>query len=563
MNPFRHPSSHLVFLAPALTCPPALAQVAPVPGVGEAIKQAQPPRTQPLPQRAAPVVVEQDASPMSLRGSETLVVRAFRFEGAQYIPEALLQAAVARYTGRALDMAEIDAAAASITALYRSNGFPVARAYVPRQDAREGTLTLRVLVGHYGRVTLKNQSRVDDRVLSLRLSPLAEDAPVSSAALERAMLLTGDLAGTRVPRVTLAPGASPGLSDVEVEVEAGPRLSGNVQADNQGSRHTGSSRLSATLDIHSLTGMGDRLSLRALTSGGGGLDSGRLVYSVPLSGSGLRADLAVASTRYELGGTYAALDATGHAETLDASLSYPLLRGRDRNLSLSLSLAARHMHDAVGAIGTENGRDAKAVSLAASYDCWGSLLGRTSYASTSMSLTMGQLRIHGAQAQEAHQSGSDTAGRYGKLNVAFSGGLALVEAWSATFAASAQQALGRNLDGTEQMALSGGNGVKAYREVVMGDHGYALAAEVRRELPAWIGLTHALGLFADHGRLRLYEANGSASNGIRQSDAGLGYYVSHPSAIASVQLARKLGPGQGGLNEVGRTRVLLQAGVVF
>lgn len=558
-------------LASPLACAqfaPVVAQAgtpsnAPVPGIGEALKQVQPPRPPQPPQRAAPVIVEQEAPALSLKGSETLMVRAFRFEGADFIAEAALQVAVSPYVGRALDMREVDAAVERVTALYRARGFPVARAYVPRQDARDGTLTLRVVVGRYGRVSLKNHSRVDDRVLSLRLSPLDGDAPVASNSLERAMLLISDLAGALMPRVSIAPGASPGLSDVEVEVDAGPRISGSVLTDNQGSRYTGSKRLSASLDIHSLTGVGDRLSLSALGSSGGGLDNGRLGYSAPLAGSGLRADLAVARTRYELSGPYAVLDATGHAETVDASLSYPAIRARDRNLYLSLNLAARHMHDEIGAASTASGRDARAATLAAVYETWGSLFGSAGYGRTSASLTLGHLRIQGAQAQEDNRAGPDTAGRYGKFNLAFSGGLALSDQWSATLAATAQQALCRNLDGTEQMALSGSNGVRAYREVVMGDHGYLLDAEVRRALPNWAGLTHALGVFANHGRLRLYDASYTTGNGISLSDAGLGYYASYQSLIASMQVARQLGPGQDGVDEGSKTRVLLQAGVVF
>src|SRR5262245_8740259 len=133
-------------LACALLPVATVAQTPPPIDAGKAAQETKPalPPTQKKPPE--PVIVQPEDRPLSLPAGQTLTVNAFKFEGASFIDEADLQEAVAAYKGKALPMAEIQAAADRVTALYRSRGYMVARAYVPRQDATSGTLTLRVVV---------------------------------------------------------------------------------------------------------------------------------------------------------------------------------------------------------------------------------------------------------------------------------------------------------------------------------------------------------------------------------------------------------------------------------
>ncbi len=151
-------------------------QALPLPnyGIGDAVRETQPPRA-PAPSKAAPapVIVAPQERPLNLPAGETLMVREFRVEeGAGLVSPAELQAALDAYKGRALSMAEIEQATATVTALYRDHGYLVARAYVPRQDASGGMLVVRVLVGAYGNFTLKNRSLVRDSVLNDVFAPL-------------------------------------------------------------------------------------------------------------------------------------------------------------------------------------------------------------------------------------------------------------------------------------------------------------------------------------------------------------------------------------------------------
>ena len=70
----------------------------------------------------------------------------------------------------------------------------VAKAYVPAQNARGGVLRLKVVVGQYGEIRLKNESLVRDSFLQGVIDHArARSAYVEKTALERAMSLGGSL----------------------------------------------------------------------------------------------------------------------------------------------------------------------------------------------------------------------------------------------------------------------------------------------------------------------------------------------------------------------------------
>ncbi|MBS82278.1 ShlB/FhaC/HecB family hemolysin secretion/activation protein [Variovorax sp.] len=574
MNPLRPVSSsrraHPALAAFSVLCSLATsghAQVAPIPnyGSGDALREAQPPRPLGTPrQPPAPVIVEQPERPLALPAGETLTVRDFKVEGADEIPPAELRAALDPYRGRALSMAEIEQAAGRITALLRDRGYLVARAYVPRQDASAGTLTVRVLIGSYGKLTLKNRSLVHDATVADAFAPLQAGQPVSRAQLERAMLLVGDMPGATLPRLTISPGEAPGTSDFDVEVGERKRFSGYVLGDNQGSLYTGKNRLSAGLDINSPFGIADRLSLNLMGTEGGGLDNGRVAYGFPLTASGLRLELAAARTTYHLGGDYEDLEARGRARTVEATLSYPLLRSRAQNLSLSLNLAQRHLRDEVGAVESVDRKTTRVATFAVQHERWGDLLGRSGYTSVVAGFSYGHLDIDNPAQAALNRAGANTAGDFAHLNLRLAANVEFAKGWTASSALSLQKALrNKNLDGSEQMSISGPNGVKAYREWVSGDNGYLLNAEVRYALPAPEGLTHSVGVFADLGRAWLQNADYTTRNGVRLSDVGIGYQARYGALFGRLQVARAIGSRPQEIAREGRTRVLVQAGVLF
>lgn len=100
-----------------------------------------------------------------------------------------------------------------ITDYYHAHGFPLARAIVPAQTMRGGTVKIEVIEARYGKIELDNQSRVSDRLLQATLADLQNGAVITQEDMNRSLLLLADIPGVTI-NATLKSGAQAGTSDL-------------------------------------------------------------------------------------------------------------------------------------------------------------------------------------------------------------------------------------------------------------------------------------------------------------------------------------------------------------
>lgn len=310
---------------------------------------------------------------------------------------------------------------------------------------------------------------------------------------------------------------------------------------------------------------GDSLDVSGLGSNGGGLLNARLAYSAPLGSSGLRGELALGSTQYKLGDSYASLDAKGYANSLEANASYPIQRTRTQNLTATVGLAGREMRDELNSVGQTTTKHILAGTLGLNFERYDQLFGLDAYLSLGGSVTGGQLDIDEAAMKAANQAGADTVGRYAHANLSAQGRLNITDTFSATVTLAVQRAVHRNLDSSEQLLVSGTRGVLAYQDAVSGDSGYLGGVELRNALPALAalpGVQHAISVFADAAHVGLHNAY-TTSNGQTLADMGLAYSASWRMLFARVQAAHAIGSWPAGVPARDGTRFLAQAGMTF
>jgi hemolysin activation/secretion protein len=562
----------LAVLVVSLGCgAPALlwAQAAPQPpnyNVGDAMQQAVPPETtdttaKPSNAEAKPaVIVAEPEKPMALNATEKILVRKIAVDETDEDIQADLAEIVVPYQNRELSMKEINEVAGKVTRYYRNHGFIVARAYVPKQDATEGVLVMRVQRGGYGNMTVKNKSRLRDGVVEGSFRHMKGSSPgVTSQSLERTMLLMREMPGGSMPIVTLEPGKAPGTTDLKVEVDReGYRYQGFLLGDNQGSSYTGRKRLFGELDVNSPLGIADKFSVSGMLSEGEGLHSVRASYGLPLNYNGLRLTVAASRTRYALGGTYSALDATGSVSAVEGTFSYPLQRSHDSNIDLSLNIAHRDLHDNLNAVGVFNPRTADVSTVTLQRTKFGTVLGHRFYTSTSTAVTVGE--VNEEDAAEAQSTG--TNGDYSKLVVALSADTPLNRVLSARASLVMQKDLRvKYLDSSEQLFISGSGGVRGYVEGSSGDNGYVFNVEFPYALPKppKARIQHSLSAFFDSGGVRA-EKSGSSLTDYVLNDAGAGYTATLRPFYFKVQGVRLLGNIH---SETSKTRAWFQLGFVF
>jgi hemolysin activation/secretion protein len=537
------------------------------PNIGEALKQATPPPKEAREKPPAPEkpVIVQEAEPLSIPEGKTIFVKDFRVEGASPADKAALAKVLEPYTNRELNMAQIMEAASKVTLFYRDKGYLVARAYVPKQDATDGILTITILMGNYGTFSLKNTSLVKDSLIKGVFDTTRQTSPVVTRdSVERAMLIVRDMPGSTLPTIAISPGAVPGTSDFAVSTDKGPRINGYLMGDNQGSRYTGKNRVYGGIDINSPFGIADKFSVNGMTSNGEGLQNIRLAYGFPLAYSGLRAAFAASRTTYQLGGIYSDLDAKGSADILEGTLSYPIRKSRDETIDISLNLAYKELRDDLDAVDTTNPRDDAVATLSLQRTAFSTLFGRNFFTTMSAGLGLGTLSIRDDVQKALNDAGANTSGTFSKLNLSFLGNLALSEKFSARGSLKLQKVLtAHNLDPSEQFFINGMLGVRAYTESVSFDNGYVANMEVRYALPAFLGFNHALGTFIDNGYV--YAQNGDYTEESRAmiSDVGVGYYTNYKKVFGGVQLAEPIGGTWNRNIQDPGTRILAQVGMVF
>jgi hemolysin activation/secretion protein len=273
-------------------------------------------------------------------------------------------------------------------------------------------LRIDVMEGLYGAVTLQSPNAANVRLAAAAqkyATSLQPGSVIESEPLERLSLTLNDLPGIKVTPI-MRPGQQMGTGDLDLIIDTTDRLNADVGLDNQGNRYTGQSRVRANLDVNSPFMLGDQITVRSLASELG-MRMATLGYSLPVGGSGLRANTSYAHTYYELGGSFTSSQSSGTADVLSAGLSYPLHRSQQVNLTLSGSLQHKKLNDQRGADASSADKNSTTLPLSLNFD----RRDGSGVTYGSVSLTSGQLDL------DSNLSSADvpaqTAGSFSKVNL--------------------------------------------------------------------------------------------------------------------------------------------------
>lgn len=490
-----------------------------VPGSGSILQQVQPAKPAAPSSNTTELKVE-SAAATTLPGSAAFPVTSIRITGNNNIDRATLRALIADGEGKNLTLSDLSELAARITRYYHSHNYPLTRAIIPAQTIQAGIVTIEVIEARYGQVTLDNNSRVHTHLLQSTLSPLKSGDSITSAKLDRALLLLSDIPGVK-PAATLKPGAAVGTSDLYVNATEMPMISGNVVFDNYGNRFTGRARLGATVDLNNALHFGDVLSASGVRTQND-MSYGRFSYESLLNGYGTRAGIAYSELNYELGGPLASLDANGTARVKSAWAKQPLVRSRDVNINAQLQYDQMALRDHIDVATIRTDRDQENWTLGFSGDARDAFLSNAVNA-WSLSWTSGRVGFDDAIAKSVDSVTANTQGNFSKLNATISRQQSL-GTQNTLFVALAAQWASSNLDASQKMTLGGPYSVRAYDVgAVSGDEGYAGTVEWRHDLgQAWQGQWQAVA-FADSAHVTVNEnAWVTGNNSATLSGAGLG-----------------------------------------
>ena len=452
---------------------------APIPDAGSILRDQQ--QSQKQPQGQLPVPANANES-RSKGGMVQVLVKGFTFSGYEGLAtEAELQGVVEGVIGKSLTFEELNNLTDKVTALLKTKGWLQARGYLPQQDITSGIISIFIYqVKSDGNLTIKRDKSAricPDYLHRIAISSLQTGKPIKEQELERAVLLMNDLPGVSA-KASLVAGIAPGTSGVAVAVTEGSLFSAMLSGDNQGNRYVGAWRGNALVSVNDPLRHGDKLTL--LLTESSGLAQGRVGYSFPIAFDGARANLSYTGMRYELGCDFAQLHYKGNSNSIDAGLSYPLLRTRNANITASASYGYRGLIDMQGDAKVHDKaiNNATFMIIGERYD---KFLGG-GYMGYNASVTTGSMHESSAlMAEDARTNFSE--GSYTRMNIALARLQRLSDRLNFNLSGSAQMAVG-NLDSSEKFSLGGPNGLRAYPVgEASGDEGELVSAELRCALP--------------------------------------------------------------------------------
>ncbi|NHZ42238.1 ShlB/FhaC/HecB family hemolysin secretion/activation protein [Massilia aquatica] len=559
-----------ILLAPAL----AFGQV--TPDAGRILESTRPPALIAPP--AAGVKMLPDAAPLpaaAQAGDQRVQVNGFVFAGVSAFAEAALRELLAPYAGRALTFAQLNQAAASVTAYYRARGYFLASAYLPAQDLAQGQVRLQVLEGRASNVRIVADA-------SVRLAPalarryfdayVVPGAPVNETQLERALLLTQDLPGIGA-RAELGPGAALGESAIDIALSEGPLFNGNAGFDNSSNRYTGRMRATGGVNVNDLAGSGSQLSLQ-VASTGSDFNYARVGAVLPVGAAGTRVGLAYSGLRYRLGADFESLHARGTANVAQLLVMHPLLRSRYTSVQLRGGFEDKRFVNRANGVQTSD-KQVRVLPLAVSMSSQDQLYGG-GLSSALLEVTPGRVDLSGnAASQAADAAGPRSEGSFTRANYQL-GRVQRIGGATSLMGSISGQLASKNLEAGEKMSLGGPDRVRAYPAgEASGDEGHVLALEARYELPSWQA---DVGAFFDYGHIKLNRAlypnalaAGGPGNSYDLKGVGVGINWRAPGNVSvRLQVAGKIGSnparnasGKDADGSSSRTRAWLQVAAYF
>ncbi len=482
MKPLSPPftlAQNLKFALPALLWLAPFSLVAQtLPDAGRLLRE-QPKAPPILPAAPQPKLQPKAPDQEAAKSGSTVLVKAFRIEGATLIPVEELQSQVQSAIGKELSVFQLRGVANMLVAYFAQKGF-LAQALIPPQDVNQGVVLIKIVEGKRGSLEINNQGQ---RVKTARVQGfidhrLAQGDFMNLNALGESITLLNEQPGVDV-KATLKPGSAAGQTGLVVNAADRPLTSFNLGLSNNGSRGTGEIQALGSATLNNPLGWFDAATLMVVKSDGSSF--GLLSYSLAVGDSGLRLGASASDLRYTVTqSSLRATDAHGTADTAGLNGMYPLYRLANVSLNLSANLDTKHLHDFTVAGETDHRRvDTSTLGLD------GTLLdglgggGATTFG---VAYVNGQSHESNAAAIAADDASRQSLGGFSKLKFKLERQQKLQGSWELSAKLRGQFAFD-NLDSSERFSLGGADGIRAYPAGEAGaDEGWLLSLDFSRPI---------------------------------------------------------------------------------
>ncbi|MGF1865983.1 hypothetical protein L4D15_12040 [Enterovibrio norvegicus] len=416
-------------------------------------------------------------------------------------------------------------------------GYLTSKFYFPPQDVTEGNIVVKFIEGVIDKPgTLELNSDLlggdyESHIYEFIERNIKDGEVFDNDIIERNLLLLSDLPSFSVSG-NLKPGRYENSTRIELDVNKSDTLNLVTSMDNYGSRYTGEYRYIAGLTWNNPTSIKDRLSFSLLKSGGmGDQIYGQVSYKHYIGYSGLDLNISQSWMESQFGGVFEPLDSISKASVSNISISYPMIKTRNKSLDIYFSYDKKNLKDEFLGIKT-NHREIDRGAVGAKFHFNDDLIrgaynvGKISYYNGFLDLS----KVYSSFESDQALGGAKTHGSFEKITYFIRRIQNLGMNITAVFDLDGQEAL-NNLNSAEKYALGGVYGVRAYPDgELSGDNALRVALDIKYRLPiALYDSDLYLSTFYDWGVVdRYYDFDNISTdkkNKVSIQGAGLGFEI--------------------------------------
>ena len=306
----------------------------------------------------------------------TFFLKKIKLIGNSVISDERLMSLVDLGEGQDVNLSMLHAMADKITAFYASEGYLLARAFIPKQEIKDNTAEITIFEGRINKVVVQGNKKLSKESIEKRMKMVQNQLAVKEQTLERVLLELNEMMGVEVTTV-LKPGELPGTSDLVLDVAESKPYTVSFDSDNFGSRFTGPERYGLSMTYANIFTLGDQFATR-WTRSEWGQNSFTSFFTFPINAYGTRIKLNHTFLENELGGSLKSLAAGGTFTAYGFEVSQLVHKSRKASFSVRTRLDVKHVeNEAQGSYTTKD--NLMNVSLGFAGNQSDSFLGRTFY----------------------------------------------------------------------------------------------------------------------------------------------------------------------------------------
>jgi hemolysin activation/secretion protein len=439
-----------------------------------------PPEPRATPPAAEPGVPEQQVP----AGAEdvTFVLQQVAIDGVTVYQADDLATAWADLVGQQVSFADIIGLANALTARYRADGYILSQVVVPAQQIEDGVVRLRAVEGFVDEIRFDGEIQGPQAILDAFAEQVRAERPLTAAALERHLLLIGDLPGVNVQSVLEPSPTEFGAADLTIVVSH-LDVEGFLSLDNYASEFVGPFTLSGGVSTYSALGLYEQIDLFAAFNPEDPEEMrfGQVRLTLPVGPRHWGDTLRLSASRLVSEPDYPArvfpFDQEGRGEELKATWMHPFIRSREENLTGRLSFIVSNEETEIREFPTLTSDDrTRVVEARGTYDFVDGLVGINL-----IDVALGQgLDILGASDDtEVSRQASDADATFTYLRGRLSRLQPLGDQWQLFGSLDWQYAFDPLLP-AQRFSVGGRTSGRGFPPgSLTGDHGIAATAEIR------------------------------------------------------------------------------------